>query len=298
MNNAVGIPAYFTWIGTRDLPYKFTQTPLPLVSNHMICTIKLGEKYIFLDGTDPTCVFGMPSSGIQDKEAMVALNETEYKILKVPIIEKEKNLLVDSTWIELTPNGIKGNVKKSFSGYFAMEMYGKLMYWSKKNLKEYMKEEFGRGSNKFQLDTFAVDKKQTNNAIALSANFSLPDYAKKLGNDYYLNLNLFKFFANDKIDYPQRKVPVEGNFRSVKKYVTLLKIPEGYKLTYLPQGKSYHNSVWGFDITYQEKNNWVIMTQQFDNENLMITSNEFADWNKVLENLFPLYKETLSLSKN
>jgi hypothetical protein len=77
----------------------------------------------------------------------------------------------------------------------------------------------------------------------------------------------------------------------------MLKIPDGYKLTYLPPSKSYHNKVWGFDMLYEQKGNWVILTQEFDNENLMLTSDSFELWNKVLANLVPLYKETLSLSK-
>jgi hypothetical protein len=298
MVNAAGVPAYFTWIGTRDLPYKFSEVPLPLVSNHMICAIKINGKFIFLDATDPTCVFGMPTSAIQDKEAMIAVNEKEYKILKVPVMEKNKNILVDTTWMELTPNGIKGKIKQNLQGYLAMNIYGKLIYWKKKNMDENMKTEFVRGSNKFQLDTFRIDKKETANEIALSADFSLPDYAKKIGNEVYLNLNLFKFFENEQIDYPRRKMPVENSFKFMKKYVTLLKIPDGYKVTYLPQGKAYHNKVWGFDMQYEQKGNWVILTQEFDNEKLLLTNDEFESWNKVLENLFPLYKETVSISKN
>jgi len=298
MNTAAGLTAYFTWIGTRDLPYKFTQVPLPLVSNHMICTIYLNGKYVFLDGTDPTCVFGLTPAGIQDKEAMISISDKEYKILKVPVIEKTKNMVIDTTWLELTPGGIKGKIKKTLKGYPAMEMYGNLMYWNSRNIKEDMKNELSRGSNKFQLDTFRVERKPVLDEISLFADFTLPDYAKKIGKDYYLNLNLFKFFENDRIDYPQRKVPIENNFKFVKKYVTMLKIPDGYSVSFLPQGKSYHNKVWGFDLKYEQKGSWVMMTQEFDNDDLTLTSDEFEAWNKVLQNLFPLYKETLSLTKN
>lgn len=296
MMTAANIPAYFTWIGTRDLAYRLSQVPLPLASNHMICTINLNGKFIFLDGTDPTCVFGTTPAGIQDKEAMIAINEKEYKILKVPIIEKNKNVLSDTTWLELTPTGIKGRIKQDLDGYYAMGLYGKLMYWKQSDMNENMKAEFARGSNKFQLDTFSVSKKESNNNITLYANFKLPDYAKKIGNEYYLNLNLFKFFQNEQIDYPKRKMPVEYDFKWVRRYVTMLKIPDGYKLTYLPQSKSYHNNVWGFDMQYSQKDNWVILSQQFDNESLMLDHSQFEQWNKVLENLLPLYKETLSLS--
>ena len=298
MLNYAGLQAYFTWIGTRDMPYKFSQTPLPLVSNHMICTILLNGKYIFLDGTDPTCVFGMPSSMIQDKEAMISINEKEYKILTVPVIEKDRNTVTDTTWLEITPAGLKGKIKRTLTGYYASEIYAKLMYWDKKNMIEDMKDEFARGTNKFHLDTFYVDKKQPNNEIILSGDFSLPDYAKHIGNDYYLNLNLFRFFEGGRIDYPERKLPIEYNFISKRKYVTMLKVPDGYKLTYLPPSKMYHNDVFGFDMQYNQKANWVSLTQQYDNDHLLLTSDKFEQWNKVLQNLFPLYKETLSLSKN
>jgi len=297
MLNTAGVPAYFTWIGTRDLPYEFSKEPLPMVSNHMICAIKLDGEFIFLDGTDPTCVFGMPSSAIQDKEAMIGISEKEYKILKVPVMEKGRNTVVDTTWLELTPNGLKGRVKKDMTGYLSTNMYGKLMYWNNKNIEENMKDEFERGSNKFKLDSFRVFRKPTNDAISVTAAFSLPDYAKKIGNEYYLNLNLFKFFEHEEIDYPRRKIPVDYNYKYTKKYVTLLKIPEGYKLGYLPQGKTFRNKVWGFDFRYEQKGNWIVLTQEFDNDNLMLTSDQFEAWNKVLENLFPLYKETLSLTK-
>jgi hypothetical protein len=200
--------------------------------------------------------------------------------------------------MEITPDGIKGTIHKKLQGYFAIDAYDELMYSNDKDIKQYLKSEFTRGSNKFQLDTFRVDKQPATNEIMLTGNFTLPDYSKKLDNDYYLNLNLFKFYSGDRLDYPERKAPVERNFRSVRKYVTILKIPDNYKLTYLPQSKTYHNKVWGFDIKYEQKSNEVILTQEFDNDNLLLTSENFQAWNSVLDNLFPLYKETLSLSKN
>jgi hypothetical protein len=76
-----------------------------------------------------------------------------------------------------------------------------------------------------------------------------------------------------------------------------LQIPDGYRVDYLPQGKSYHNAVWGFDLQYEQKGRLLILTQEFDNDHLLLEPDQFALWNKVLENLFPLYKETLTLSK-
>jgi transglutaminase-like putative cysteine protease len=298
MLNAAGVPAYFTWIGTRDLPYRFTDLPLPLVSNHMICTIRLGDSFLFLDGTDPTCVFGYPSYGIQGKQAMVALDSANYKILTVPVIEKDKNISADTTWLELDGNSIHGRIKKELKGYYAMQFYGRLMYENGKTSNEDLKDEFSRGSNKFKLDTFAFYKKPTNEDIVMTAGFTLDDYAKKLGDEIYLNLNLFKFFEHQEIDYPKRKIPIEYHFKSRSIFVVMLKLPQGYRISYLPKSKTYHNAVWGFDLDYEQKGDWVILKQQFGHDQLLLNADQFQLWNQVLENLYPMYKETLSLSKN
>ena len=297
MMRAAGVPAYFTWIGTRDFPYAFTNLPLPLVSNHMICTIRLKDQYIFLDGTDPTCIFGFPSEAIQDKEALVSINEKEYKVLRVPVVEKNRNALVDSTWLELTTTGIRGSIRKDLSGYFAMQFHGKMLYTTQSDMKQEMKNEFSRGSNKFQLDSFRIGSLSDPGRAELSGWFSLPDYAKKLGDEWFLNLNLFKFYIDEEIEFPKRKMPISYDFISTRKYVTLIRIPDGYQLDYLPPSRSYHNDVWGFDIKYEQKSNWLILTQQFDNDHLMISNDQFEAWNKVLENLYPMYKQTLSISK-
>ncbi len=297
MLKTAGVPAYYTWIGTRNIPYDCNIIPTPVVSNHMICTIRLDDKYIFLDGTDPTCVFGMPSEMTQGKQAMVAINDTSYKLLTVPVQDKERNQLADSTFLTLTDAGLQGTIVRTMSGYYSMRLHGLLSGVRQNDLQEYIKSEFGRGSNKFRLDTFAVGNNGDKDHIRITARFSLPDYAKHIGNEWYLNMNLFKFYEHEEIDYPKRKSPIEYNFRDKRKYVVVLRIPDGYQVSNLPKSKSFHNDVWGFDINYEQKGNTLVMTQQFDNDYLMLEPAQFEAWNKVLENLFPLYKESLGLAK-
>jgi hypothetical protein len=297
MLNAAGVPAWYTWIGTRELPYKYSETPTPIVDDHMICTIRLGDRIIFLDGTDPYCVFGMPTEFIQDKQALVAIDDSSYKILTVPVPEKESNQLVDSTFLELTPQGLKGRVVVNLSGYYSMRMHGHLAYTNDKDLEEYMKERFNRGSNKFTLDSFAIGDPGDKDHIRLKGSFTLNGYAKHIGDDWYLNMNLFKFYEHEEIDYPKRKMPIQFNFHSTKKFVVVLKIPDGYQVTELPAGKTFHNKVWGFDMAYEKKGDAVILTQAFDSDQLMLQPDQFEAWNKVLEQLFPLYKESISISK-
>lgn len=297
MLNKAGVTAYYTWIGTRDIPYKYTEVPTTIVDNHMICTIKLGDKYVFLDGTDPFCVFGLPPNAIQDKEALLMISDKEYKILTVPVIAKDKNLFVDSTTININDKEISGTISQNLQGYFAESMNATLTYTDQKDWNERLKGNFNRGSNKFILSSLEIGDRSDKNKIRLTGKYKLLDYAKKIGDEYYINLNLIRHFEHEEIDYPKRKAPIESSFLFAKKFIVILNIPDGYKISYLPSGKSFHNDVWGFDLTYEQKGQQVIYTIQFDNNQLLLTPDKFEAWNKVLENLVPLYKESVSLEK-
>jgi hypothetical protein len=298
MLNAAGVPAYYTWIGTRHIPYRYTEVPTPVVDNHMICTILLDGNYIFLDGTDPTCIFGTPSEGIQGKEALVSMGAAEYKILTVPVPAKQQNTLIDSTILELNSNGITGTISIDMNGYFAMDMFGFFIYTSEKEREKQLKGRFNRGSNKFNLTGFDVAENSQAGNIRLTGKFTLQDYAKKIGDDWFINMNLFKFYEHQEIETPKRQMPIEFPFRFSKKYVTVLNIPAGYKLSHVPASSNYQNKVWGFRFSYEQKAGQLILTQEFENDHLLLHPEDFTEWNKVLEHLYPLYKETISLTKN
>jgi hypothetical protein len=134
-----GLKAYFTWIGTRDIPYDYTDVALPITDNHMIAALYLDSGWIFLDGTDPNCIFGLPSSAIQGKQALIGISKDEYKIVRVPEVSVEKNMLVDSTYITLTDNGIKGHSSVYYNGYWGSDVYDRLMYTDPKETRDYVK---------------------------------------------------------------------------------------------------------------------------------------------------------------
>lgn len=298
MLNAADIPAYYTWIGTRSLPYTYRKTPLPIVANHMICAIQLKEdEFIFLDGTDATCFFGIPSSHIQGKEAMIALGPEQYKIVTVPSPPKPVSTLVDTCFLQFTDKGIQGSIKQQLSGYFSMNTRNILNYHSEKEKEEFMRNYFKRGSNKFRLSNFQINNDTGNERVTLSGSFELDNYARKLADEWYINLNLVKLFEHQEIDYPKRGIPMEFDFRYIKRFVTVLTIPEGYKVSYLPKGKSFQNKSWGFELKYEQKNNTLILSQEFYNDHLLLQPDQFKDWNEVLEHLFPQYKESISISK-
>ncbi len=113
----VGVNAYYTWIGTRDLPYRYTTLPTPLVDNHMIATyIDENKNYYFLDATGNYTRLGLPSSMIQEKESFIAL-PTKYEIREVPKVPSELNCKRDSVVVHIDNKLLVGRGTVYLIGY-------------------------------------------------------------------------------------------------------------------------------------------------------------------------------------
>ena len=298
MLRMAGIKAYYTWIGTRDLPYTYSETPLPIVDNHMISTTFINGNWMFLDGTDPNAKFDMPPAFIQGKEALVNISEHEYKLLTVPISQPEKSMIVDSTFISLVDNGIKGYESVNYNGYFGKEIYTSLLYRDETETKEYVNKKMSKGSNKFILGKYKISKtKPEENLANITADFELPGYSKKVGSEYFINLNLEKIFENRVIDVEKRKVPWEVDYNySINQY-HILDIPKGYTVSYLPKNFSFENDLVKIDMYYKVENEKVIAAQEVKNKKLLINPSDFEEWNKPMKAIQPFYKESVVLEK-
>ncbi|MFT3908852.1 MAG: DUF3857 domain-containing protein [Ferruginibacter sp.] len=298
MLRMAGIKAYYTWIGTRSLPYAYTEIPLPIVDNHMISTAFIDGNWIFFDGTDPNAKYDLPPEGIQGKEAMVGINEKEFKILTVPVANAEKTSIVDSTFISIDDTGVKGYESVNYNGYFGKEVYNSLLYRDATTTKEYVNKRMSKGSNKFILGNYTITKNDPQDNVAnIRADFDIPGYSKKVGNEYYVNLNIEKILENQVIDPEKRKVPLENDYNySIKQY-HILDIPDGYGVSYLPQNYSFENDLIQINMYYKVENRKVIAAQEVKTKKLMINPSDFEEWNKPMKALQPYYKETVVLEK-
>lgn len=293
-----GLKAYFTWIGTRDIPYQYTDVPLPITDNHMICTVNIGDEWIFLDGTDPNCIYGIPSKAIQDKQAMIGLNENEYKLITVPIVSSEKNMVVDSTFISINSNGITGKSSVYYKGYFGIDLYNSLLYRDEKDTKDYVKARLSKGSNKFIMNNYAVNKtNSTDKVVNLKSEFEIPDYSKKVADELYINMNLTKDNFASPIDTAKRKVGVDYDFLYQLKSYTILDLPKDFEVSYLPENHDFKNDLFAFNINYTVKDNKIIAEQQFKSECMMLQPNDFSKWNETVKAVVSQYKKQLVLKK-
>ena len=297
MIRAAGLEAYPSWIGTRDIPYTFEDVPSKISTNHVICTYIHDGKYYFLDATGKDSPFNFPTSMIQGKQAMLEMGEGKYQIVRVPVLDTEKNVYKDSIHMQLDKTMIKAQARLTVNGYNKEILGWRILNADKKNENKYLTELLQKGSNKFRLDSASFENlSDLDKDLSINYSFSLEDYVQQNGNELYVNMQLKKTYMNDLLD-ADREAPREIEFKSIDKNINTLDIPKGYKVSYLPESAGYNSSIGGFKINYTVKDNVIINTSYIYINTLMVYPKDFAEWNKMIRALSRAYTESVTLVK-
>jgi hypothetical protein len=298
MLQIAGIKGYPTWIGTRDIPYSYTSLPTPMVDNHMIATyISKDGHYYFLDATDSKLPFGMPSSMIQGKEALIGKGPDKYEVKRVPEIAKEVNVVTDSVTLSIKENELIGKGEAALHGYAKVFSAYRMDRVEKDDTKQYVTQLLGKGSNKFYLDDYAIRHlDDRDRPTEISYSFRIGDYFQKIGDEIYVNLNLDKDHYNHYIT-ASRTTPWETDYKYIKKEISILEIPEGYEIDFLPEDIKAEGKSVGIDVTYQATGQKIIMQKNFYIDFLLMTPDQFNDWNESIKRLSEVYKEAIILKK-
>ena len=304
MGRMAGLETYLAWIGTTLKPYTFEETPVPNVSNHMICAVKLGNEWLFMDGTHSYLPFGCNRDDIQGKEAMIAIDKDNFKILTIPTMAPEKNLTVDSSFIHISEkndNNLEGRLKEKFMGYKAWNLAFHLSYVTKD--KEEGDKEIAkltsRGTDKYILDKYKLNISDTGNRnISVTGDFNIGGYVHKIGKEYIVNMNLHHEFEEDYIDLTEhRKVSWYHPYKYEQKDVVVMDIPSGYKVSSLPKNASGKlNDFWNYSIVYKTDGKKITLTKNYTLNALAISAPHFAENNKEILELEKQYKESVVLT--
>lgn len=294
-----GVKAYHTWIGTRDLPYRYTELPTPLVDNHMIATyISKDGTYYFLDATSDHTPFGFPSSMIQGKEALIGFSEAKYEVKEVPVISKDKNFMTDSMTVSITGNELVGKGSSTLNGYPKVFGGYELDRAEQDDVKKYVTRLVGKGNNKFFLDQYQVaNLEKRDNPTRITYDFRVADYFQKIGDELYINLNLNKDYYNDVLKVEERKTPIEKDYKYEKYEVIELIIPDDYAIEYLPPNARFDSDVMGYEMKYEVDGNKVHFNKKFYQNYLLMQPGQFQMWNDAVKNISEAYRESLIIKK-
>lgn len=297
MLEIAGIKGNLTWIGTRSIPYTYKEVPTPFVDNHMILSYENDGKTYYLDATGRYIQFGLPTSFIQGKEALVSYGN-DFKIKKVPVIEAKENAIIDTTFLKIENDVVVGNSKISIAGYTKIDVFNALENVdTETKLEQFYNSNFFKGNNKFLVKTFnETNKYDYDKDFIVDYTFEIDDYSKKLGDEIYINLNLNKDISRFKTD-KKRKTAIEYEYKKHFNYTTELAIPKGYKVDYIPENVAFSNDFLSASIQYKQKENKVVYNQIITLNFLTLSLAEQKEVNNLINKIEKNYKEIVVLKK-
>ncbi len=298
MLKIAGLEGHLTWIGTRSIPYSYKEVPAPIVDNHMILSYYDGDQIYFLDATGRYTPITHPSSFIQGKEALVAIDEDNFRIVDVPVIPAEKNRVDDFTQLKLDGDKLTGHSEVEISGYNKGDyLYALGNLNTKAERDQFYNSLFQKGNNKFIISNLEEQNKDDYDKKAITKfDFSIEDYVSQYGDEIFVNLNLNKYISRYKTN-DNRKRDIEFDYKSEFTFKTEFTIPEGYKVDYLPESQEFKNDYLNSQISYTQLDNKIIYEHHVTADFLVLNLDQQKEVNAIIKDVEKAYKEVVTLTK-
>lgn len=294
-----GVKSYLTWIGSRDIPYKYTEIPSLVTDNHMICIYKdSADKHYILDATSSFQPIDLPTSFIQGKQAMMHLGQEEgFEIYEVPVIPAESSLLLDSTFIEIDGKNIKGQTKREYSGYYNIFFNYLTDAKSKDEVEGRLEKYCEKGNNSFNVfDAVLENRKDRDHNLITNFDFLVNNYVTSFEDEIYISLILEKDVIPPLLK-EDRKLPFELDDKVTDQYTVALKIPDGYTVSYLPENQNFDNGALAFSVEYTQVGDILFCTLKLKTNTLLLEAEETSKWNEYIKSLKKIINENVVLKK-
>ena len=291
-----GVESYIAWIGTRHNNYRYEIVPTPIVDNHMIAVAKIDGQYIFLDATGQYTLFPGITPFIQGKQALIRIDDSNYRIMQVPIVAAEENVTRGTIGIAFNGTTLAGHATFSLTGFNKSQFNG--YYKSTIDKDELLKTFLSRFISSINLRNIQVKHDDlSQDALQIDYDFTLDKWANATNGQLLFKPVLFFPYANSRIDINKRKVPLEFEFNKSFDFEYEIVPPEGYQVSFVPDDFALKTDLISVKLTYANLQNRVIVRQKLDTNLLLLGVNRFADWNDAIKAITKQYNQNIIFVK-
>jgi len=298
MLRSQGIRASYSWVGTRRIPYKYTEFASGYISNHMIAIWwDDNNKPVLLDGTTRYHTLDDIPTFIQGKECLIEKGPDNYEIYSIPVVSPEKNTIYDSLIVELRGDTLEGTGFSVFNGEMRADMFGYFEGKNNTDLQKIINSYIPKASNKFIIESVnLLSMVETEAQLKYEYNFYLFDYLIINKNNAYINLNLDRFPSDINLK-EDRWLPLEMDYTKKHIFVCRLIIPNGYEVRAIPKDSSYENPLFKYQQNYKLSENEIVIKTIVDLNFQILEEKELTQFRDMLSLLNSNYIKSIPLYK-
>ncbi len=296
MLNIAGYDARLTWIGTRDLPYTY-DIPSLVVDNHMICSIMLNGKRVFLDATEKYVDLYNYAYRIQGKQVLIE-DKDAFIIEEVPMQKPEESKQVVINKMKIEGDKLIGTGVVTYTGNRKTWMLNKLAASTASKRSDELTSYLSNYDKNVSLKLDAeVSLENRDNDLLFNYQFDVNNHIIDLENELYISPELEYPFKNFTIK-EDRKVPYDFSETFLISEQTNFDIPTGYKVQYFPEKIAAENDKYSFQLSFSKNNNQITYTKNIEIKHSILAVNDFEAWNSLIEKLNAFYADQIILEKN
>jgi hypothetical protein len=295
MLTIAGFDARLTWIGTSDLPYDYS-IPSLAVDNHMICTVILGGKRYFLDGTEEYIALNDYAQRIQGKQVLIE-DGKNHILDRIPEFPADRNKESVINKMNITDNLITGNSITEYNG--ESKISAQSAYASIKNDKksESLSSFVRNGNSNIEVSNITnSDFNDRQKPLQIKYDFKANNQVTKTGNELYVIMDWDKDFSS--LEMPaDRKNDYEFNQKYYLTTQSELNIPAGYKVDYIPAAFKKSSPAWSFEASYVNKGKSIVYNKTIIVNKPILKKADFESWNAFIADINKFYNDQVVLTK-
>lgn len=296
MLKVAGLDARLTWIGTNSKPYSYS-TPSIAVDNHMICSVILNDKILYLDGTEKYIALNDYAVRIQGREVLIE-DGPKYMLKTIPHAGWTRNKRKSEVKLKLQDLTLSGTSISVFEGE---EKTSILYHYNSMRTDDRDKAlvRFISSNNPNLTITNAQisDVNKRDQAVEVKSGITIVNNVVKVGSELYIDLDSEDFYADMVID-TNRFAGLDLDYGFEEVYTVEFTIPQGYKPDYTPELLVIDNEYITINAEYKTQDGIVHYTRKTILKNPMIEKSKIQEWNQNIENLKKFYKDQLILIKS
>ena len=291
-----GFDAHFTWIGTRELPYKQSM-PALCVNNHAIAVLYFQGKEYYLDATESYAPFGENAYRIQGKEAMIAKGD-KFEIKEVPLTTGADHRIVTKASLQLINDKLSGQVKVELTGNERKEFNQSYQDLPVTAQEEFLNDYLEFGNNNLQATNIKTsDLSNREIPVRIEGDIDLTNNVNAISGDKYLSID---FFPKTLERYMPDEKRVNGyDFDYVLSFEDeiSLSIPADRKFVDIPEKLDMVFDGYEFKGEYQVQGNKIILKKKLSIKNSIIKTTDFENWKKFLSSIKEFNKYFITVTK-
>lgn len=230
---AYDLDAFPILTSTRDHGKMYRHYPLIDQFNYVLVGVKIDEKIVLLDATDPLLDINMPSPNALNKLGWaVDLEHLSWIDIGVPMCRDiyGSELRVDEE------GNVVGKMRAIFNSYTSL---AERKRYNSDPSGAYWKNRMGVFASDIQLKSVEVqDYGEASSKFMSEILFEVPNGAMAAGDYLYLSPIYYSNFKENPFQLEQRDYPIDFPYPFEERYVVSLIIPEGYAVEELPEPMS------------------------------------------------------------